>query len=223
MSQKKQKSGEENIESTVREDTGNTPVQKFPVSGNRQPNLVHPPQGVPDAGQSVGLRTCDRLLQRLGPGSPFVRSFRRMGNFLAEWDKIPKQSDYPQMFEQLQSVLLKHGGTSVESAGPDGHVKGIVKFGKVIRPKCIRKHRGKESRCHQNVAELHLAETYEGARIATGYGLSVDDVWRSHSWLVRGNDIIETTESRVLYFGRVLPMEAALAFCLSEASAVARR
>jgi hypothetical protein len=123
------------------------------------------------------------------------------------------------MVQQLQGVLLGHGGHRVVviPTHPDPHMKEILEFGKVFRPERIRKHRGKRNRCHQNVVKLYLAgKKYRGAQIATGYGLSEDGIWGSHSWLVRDDEIIETTEPRTLYFGRVFPEEAALAFCISE-------
>ena len=40
--------------------------------------------------------------------------------------------------------------------------------------------------------------------IGTGYALSVDGLWRQHSWGVARDLIIESTEARVKYFGRLL-------------------
>lgn len=64
--------------------------------------------------------------------------------------------------------------------------------------------RGEDCRCHQNA--LYVWETNRGLDACTGYALSKDGIWRSHSWCfdrVRYR-IIETTEKRVAYHGAVL-------------------
>jgi hypothetical protein len=41
-------------------------------------------------------------------------------------------------------------------------------------------------------------------KITTGWALSDDGLWRQHSWILRGKTVIETTETRVRYFGVTL-------------------
>ena len=49
--------------------------------------------------------------------------------------------------------------------------------------------------------------------IATGFGLSDDNIWRRHSWLMTVNsDLIETTIAREIYFGTLLDNDIAGAF-----------
>jgi hypothetical protein len=48
---------------------------------------------------------------------------------------------------------------------------------------------------------LWLKKEEELVAVATGYALSDDGLWRQHSWGMRRDAIIETTEARVLYFG----------------------
>ena len=56
------------------------------------------------------------------------------------------------------------------------------------------------SGCHNN-CDL-LLENDDTIKIFTGYALSLDGLWRYHSWCIDKDDsIIETTESRILYFG----------------------
>ena len=70
--------------------------------------------------------------------------------------------------------------------------------------------RGEHCRCHQNV--LQLWETTRGLDVCTGYALSKDGIWRSHSWCFDRTKyrIIETTKKRVAYHGAVLNRKEAL-------------
>lgn len=68
---------------------------------------------------------------------------------------------------------------------------------------------GEPHQCHLNVAQF-WREHREDCAIVTGYALSEDGLWRQHSWL-RQEDLatgqshlLETTISRVAYFGVVL-------------------
>lgn len=74
---------------------------------------------------------------------------------------------------------------------------------------------GDPSRCHANVCRLWT----KGVAIAitTGYALSDDGRWREHTWgvarrrmrcgdidTIDAGDVVETTETRVCYFGYML-------------------
>ncbi len=63
---------------------------------------------------------------------------------------------------------------------------------------------GEDSRCHQNV--LRLRETNPQLEVCTGYALSKDGIWRSHSWCFESAvyRIVETTEKRIAYHGAFL-------------------
>lgn len=63
--------------------------------------------------------------------------------------------------------------------------------------------------CHRNVARL--CKSCRG-HIASGWALSMDGLWREHSWLVKGKGkaneyLIETTVSWLLYHGYILNNE----------------
>jgi hypothetical protein len=70
--------------------------------------------------------------------------------------------------------------------------------------------RGMPSECHANTA-LMFVRSKGAVRIAFGYALSDDGLWRQHSWGVDAKDgrVFETTERRVRYFGFVLEYPAA--------------
>jgi hypothetical protein len=83
---------------------------------------------------------------------------------------------------------------------------------------------GRPNQCHANAA-LHWAHSRGQCRIATGFALGGDGVWREHSWVVqprggapdpfRGDDWtpLETTEPREAYFGYLLDDQEAEDFC----------
>jgi hypothetical protein len=60
-----------------------------------------------------------------------------------------------------------------------------------------------DGRCHENVSELWLEKKSGLVGIGVGYALS-GGLWRQHSWGVRDGEIVETTNSRTQYFGRIL-------------------
>lgn len=87
---------------------------------------------------------------------------------------------------------------------------------------------GQPSKCHGNVSRLWQ----EGLPIwiATGYALSKDGRWRSHTWgvarqrmpcgdldTIDAGDVVETTESRVAYFGYLLNEHQASRFAKANA------
>ena len=70
--------------------------------------------------------------------------------------------------------------------------------------------RGENCRCHQNA--LRLWENNPDLQVCTGYALSGDGIWRSHSWCFerRTYRIFETTGKRVAYHGAVLRRKESL-------------
>jgi hypothetical protein len=57
------------------------------------------------------------------------------------------------------------------------------------------------SMCHGNALGLWLASG-GGVRVATGYALSDDGLWRQHSWALVDGRLVETTPCpRLRYFG----------------------
>jgi len=65
------------------------------------------------------------------------------------------------------------------------------------------------SRCHDNAINYYLwykdNEPDVKVEIVTGYALNKDGLWRSHTLiLVEDEKIIETTETRLKYFGVIL-------------------
>lgn len=105
----------------------------------------------------------------------------------------------------LRKKLLRVGGHElVAPPEPDPDLDDVLERGQTAVAERVRRRQGLPSECHSNVARLYYRSA--GAlRIVTGYALSPDGLWRQHSWAMEGDDtIVETTDSRVLYFGFVL-------------------
>ena len=76
----------------------------------------------------------------------------------------------------------------------------------------------KSSSCHQNVALIWTRKQFGIIGIAIGYALSDDGLWRQHTWGVLRDGVLETTETRLKYFGIVLQGEKADFFAFSNSS-----
>jgi hypothetical protein len=106
--------------------------------------------------------------------------------------------------KRLRSLLLRIGGVClVAPPKPDSDVAALLESGFLTAGPIVLKIM-KCSSCHQNVAALWKTRKAGLVAIATGYALSEDGLWRQHSWGVRRDGILETTEPRSKYFGLVL-------------------
>lgn len=112
------------------------------------------------------------------------------------------------------------GGILCANKDPDIEkvlARGIAMSGRPLRSP------GEPCRCHDNSAILWKANQERG-RIATGYGLSTDGVWRQHTWVVfakRRNpdpmnpmhwNVVETTIPRTVYYGVILDQNESTRF-----------
>lgn len=104
------------------------------------------------------------------------------------------------------SQRLKHIGGTAVCASFEEDMSLIVRDGRTWLPaqREIVLVRGEASRCHQNV--LRLWKIDPGLQVCTGYALSNDGIWRSHSWCFDPPNyrILETTEKRIAYHGAAL-------------------
>jgi len=108
---------------------------------------------------------------------------------------------YPE-FTRLEQRLLSMGGEMVvPRQEPDQ--EDLLSWGRLWSGDNVKVVTGTPCDCHGNVAELWRSNQ-KRYRIATGWALSEDGLWRQHSWIVDWRTIIETTIPREKYFGFVL-------------------
>lgn len=109
--------------------------------------------------------------------------------------------------KKLYHRLLRIGGMAVvlwNGTNNEDIVARLLRSGRADSGRRAILKLGEQSECHENSAKLHR-EAPGRYEVRTGYALSKDGIWRHHSWVVDAdtNNIIETTEKRVTYFGVV--------------------
>lgn len=111
--------------------------------------------------------------------------------------------------------LLAWGGEEVVWTGSDAFLlQHFPSRGEYASGEGSRLQRGEPSQCHFNSA-LNL--TRQGWKLATGWALSADGLWRVHSWNIDDKGgVVETTERRTAYAGVVLTDAEALQFAFNE-------
>lgn len=124
---------------------------------------------------------------------------------------------------KLRNRLLEFGGDAVCLPDEEPDIENILKFGQLWFGKNSIQIDGEPSSCHTNVCRVWKSENLNPSindklYICTGYALSADSMWRSHSWLMKKdhsgrNVILETTEPRLYYYGYIMPDQDAEEFC----------
>lgn len=108
---------------------------------------------------------------------------------------------------ELRKACLNFGGEEVCLPYMDEDKEKIIIRGQIWYGDKITMMKGEDSQCHYNSALLWEVNK-DKFRIATGYALSDDGMWRQHTWCIwlkpRQNRIIETTVKRELYYGFVM-------------------
>ena len=101
----------------------------------------------------------------------------------------------------LRALLLRMGGAELVAPSDFDRDVGLLidtGFAMAGPVKCSIM---KPNACHENIARVWTAKHCGLIGVGTGYALSNDGLWRQHSWGIRRNGILETTEQRVRYFG----------------------
>lgn len=107
-----------------------------------------------------------------------------------------------QRLVQLRNKLLGYGGEEVvPNKEPD--LEMILRRGSILQPIEILNYNMQDSQCHRNSRLLYLDDS-SVTDIGTGWALSGDGLWRQHSWAMRGDELVETTQNRELYYGIIL-------------------
>ncbi len=105
---------------------------------------------------------------------------------------------------ELKNKLVAFAGHNACLTRHEPDLFELLEKGVFIAGENILMEPGEPCRCHDNVALL--ADEHEHVAIMTGYGLSVDGLWRQHSWCINtlNDQLIETTAARLIYFGIVV-------------------
>jgi hypothetical protein len=103
----------------------------------------------------------------------------------------------------LRRRLLELGGQEVVMQ-TEPYLQDLIDDAVTWRRAKPRLIRGRVNECHANVARVFQKDPSR-YRIVTGWALHPNDcVWRSHSWLLEGDQLVETTFPARIYYGAVL-------------------
>lgn len=115
--------------------------------------------------------------------------------------------------QALHDLLMSHGGLITCLPWIEEDLDKILERGRLWKPRWLREMPSLPSSCHFNAAALWDANRDKPVRIATGYALSDDGIWRQHSWCIFKKEVVvETTVKRVLYFGFAMAKDEANQF-----------
>lgn len=120
--------------------------------------------------------------------------------------KVPFPSNWrnESAHRDVMAKCLSFGGEAVCMPSEDVDILDIIENGVFIYGDNADVFKMKTSRCHEN-AEALVNSNPDRYIAMTGYALSEDGVWRSHSWVIDKEHakLVETTVPRVAYFGCV--------------------
>ena len=123
-------------------------------------------------------------------------------------------------YQDLNKKLLSIGGEIVVPM-PEPHLEEILNRGQIYKDKnSIHYEKGLRtypSECHINISYDYVRFCGKDFKIITGWALSSDGYWRQHTWGLWKGHIIESTVSRMLYFGYELNSEESVQFVFSNA------
>jgi hypothetical protein len=116
---------------------------------------------------------------------------------------------------QLNDYLVSLGGDCVVVWNDGFHttkefVSVLMTFGRISTGRHARVRPMDANNCHTNSERLAIKHPRRYQR-ETGFALSDDGLWRPHSWVFDAtrNQIVETVEPRVRYFGITIRMRLA--------------
>ena len=133
-------------------------------------------------------------------------------NGMEFWTNNEEPPFFRKEMYDMRSHLLFLGGSEVCMPVFDPDLDAILTRGELWYKTPAKQVKGKPNQCHHNAANLWF-NNQDKYTICTGYALSNDGIWRSHSWLIDKSahrpHIVETTEKRVAYYGyQMSPQEA---------------
>ncbi len=107
---------------------------------------------------------------------------------------------------ELSLKLLNVGGQSVVIPYTEEEFSEYLVANAAVFPSGpISILEGDDNSCHSNSSKVWKKDPLS-TRLCTGYALSADGIWRRHSWVLKVDEIIETTNIRTSYFGVALDL-----------------
>lgn len=117
------------------------------------------------------------------------------------------------VWQKVMARMLAAGGTEIflEPEGPLA-VRALLREGRFFAGESAVPWAMVPNRAHHNAAGLCRAFPRD-IRVGIGYALGKDGCWRRHSWGIYGATILETTDLKIWYFGRILDGPETKTFC----------
>ena len=138
-----------------------------------------------------------------------------LGSVSSAFNTLEEGAEHIKLILKLRDKLLTFGGEQACMPNVEEDLHNILNRGQFWYGDRIKIMKGEDRRCHRNSSELWW-NNKDKLCIATGYALSEDGMWRQHTWCInvrpRVNQIIETTEKRIAYFGFVITYKEAMKF-----------
>lgn len=121
-----------------------------------------------------------------------------------------------QEHRKLIEHILRFGGREVCMSGWEPDLDVLLSDGEFMYGAGANFQPMKNGECHANSAAL-WQRSPEQLQIMTGYALTVDGFWRQHTWCLEcaTGRPLETTTTRLAYYGVVLSDDESKAFSLS--------
>lgn len=128
----------------------------------------------------------------------------------------PDEDELIESHRELIRKILAFGGGEVMLAFPEEDLDELKSRGVFLYGHSASLRRMRASACHWNAAALWRQSPAKYI-IMTGYALSLDGLWRQHSWCIdrESGNPVETTTLRLAYFGFLLNDQEADAFSQS--------
>jgi hypothetical protein len=111
---------------------------------------------------------------------------------------------YSEALASLADRLVANGGRALLVPPDHSEVVSydlsmLEEVGRFVDPRDATFEEGEPNGCHENARQLWAKGR---GTLCTGYALSEDGLWRSHSWIEAADGrVIETTSPRTAYFG----------------------
>jgi len=132
------------------------------------------------------------------------------------YTQTPQDAPWVRAHRALIAHILQFGGEEVCMPGEESDLHELTHRGEFLYGAGAKMKTMRRCECHANSAAL-WTKNPAALRIMTGYALTVDGMWRQHTWCIEvaTGRPIETTTGRIAYYGVVLDEDEASRFALT--------